>query len=277
MRIAIVGGKILLSGGLDADPRSPCFHRTALLVPCGDGSSLACDDGTAPGGPCGSGPGTGPRRGGRRLLGRFDAGPLGHAYLASGRSFSSEDAIKITQALDAKGISNRVDDRKIVIAAEQYDQAVAVFAKLHVGPMTFEEIRTPPDWISSLVETPQDKERNERALREKVIEKCINDLDGVVRSQVLIRYPRPTAVRRNTGQAVRVRLSRDGAESSAPLADGPGDLHDHDQQRARAEPRFDRGDGQGPPIPRPEQPGPGRFVARPRRKKRTCERRSWRS
>jgi flagellar M-ring protein FliF len=122
--------------------------------------------------------------------------PSGTRYLASGRSFSSEDVIKISQALDAKGISYRVDDRKVVVSAEQYDQAVVVFAKLHVGPMTFEEIRTPPDWWNSVVETARDKERNERTLHEKLIEKCIDDLDGVVRSQVRILYPRPAAVRR---------------------------------------------------------------------------------
>jgi flagellar M-ring protein FliF len=123
--------------------------------------------------------------------------PSGTRYLASGRSFSTEDMIKISQALDAKGISYRVEDRKIVIAAEQYEQAVAVFAKLHVGPMTFEELRTSPDWLSSLVETPQAKDRNERTLHEKWIERCIDELDGVILSQVRINYPRTAPVRRN--------------------------------------------------------------------------------
>ncbi len=119
--------------------------------------------------------------------------PSGTRYLASGRTFSSEDIIKITQALDAKGIFNQVEDRKIEVAAEKYDQAAAVLAKLHIGPMTFDEIRTHTDWLSSLVETTQDKELHERTRLEQWVEKCIDDLDGIVRSQVRILYPRPTA------------------------------------------------------------------------------------
>ena len=121
--------------------------------------------------------------------------PSGTRFLASGRAFSAEDVNKISQALDAKGISYRVDDRKIVVSTDQFEQAVSVCAKLRVGPMTLDEIRSPPDWLSSLVWTTQDRERNERLHLQKLIEHCINELEGVVSSEVSIRYPRPSAAR----------------------------------------------------------------------------------
>ncbi|MGP0066185.1 MAG: hypothetical protein ACLQGP_21610 [Isosphaeraceae bacterium] len=123
--------------------------------------------------------------------------PSGSRYvvLAQGRSFSSEDVTKISQALDAKNIAYRVEDRKVAVAADQYDLAREVFGKLRVGPTTLDEIRRPPDWLSSLVETPQDRERNERINRQKLIEHGIDELDGVVSSEVAIQYPRPAASR----------------------------------------------------------------------------------
>jgi flagellar M-ring protein FliF len=118
--------------------------------------------------------------------------PTGTRYLASGRLFSSDDLTRIRQAFDEKGIPYRVEDRKIEIAADQYDQAVAEFAKLHVGSPSFEEIRSPTDWLKGIVETQQDKERNERLRQERFIERCLNGLDGIVLSRVSIRWPRPT-------------------------------------------------------------------------------------
>ena len=141
--------------------------------------------------------------------------PSGTRYLASGRNFSSEELSKITQALDAKGISYRLDDRKVEVAAEQLDQAVQIYAKLHIGPLSFDEILAPPDWWSSLFETPHDKERKEQVIQERLIEQCINGLDGVVSSRVWIRYPRPTTSRRLRGKpSAFVRLE---TERNRPL------------------------------------------------------------
>ena len=141
--------------------------------------------------------------------------PAGTRYLASGRNFSTEELSKITQALDAKGISHRLDDRKVEVAAEQYDQAVQIYAKLHIGPLSFDEILSPPDWWSSLFDTPHDKERKEQMIQERLIEQCINGLDGVVSSRVWIRYPRPTTSRRLRGKpSAFVRLE---TERNRPL------------------------------------------------------------
>ncbi len=126
--------------------------------------------------------------------------PTGTHYLASGRLFSSDDLRRIGQALDEKGISYRVDDRKVEISADQYDQAVIVFAKLHVGPPSFEEIRAPEDWWDSIMKTTREKEQNERLRQERSIEGCLNKLDGIVASQVSIRWPRSTGTRHLRGK-----------------------------------------------------------------------------
>ena len=206
--------------------------------------------------------------------------PSGTRDLASGRSFSSEDVIKITQALDAKGISYRVDDRKIVIAAEQYDQAVAVFAKLHVGPMTFDEIRSPPDWFSSLVETPQDKERNERRLQRE-IDRALHRRSRWGR---LVGGVDPSIRRPGAHRHLRAKPSAFvylETEPNRPLPSRTVQTHPHDpdQQRARAEPRVDHGDRQRrAPLPRPEQSRPWAIRRATRRARtRNCARRSWRS
>ncbi len=126
--------------------------------------------------------------------------PTGTRYLASGRVFSSDDLTRICQAFDEKGISYRVEDRKVEIAAEQYDQARGIVAKLHIGSPSFDEIRSPEHWLSSIVETSQDKEQKERLHQERFIELLLNNLEGIVWSQVSIRWPPPKGPRHLRGK-----------------------------------------------------------------------------
>ncbi len=51
---------------------------------------------------------------------------------------------QICRSLDAKGISYRLDDHKVEVGADQFDQAVAIVAKLDVGPQPISEIRESP-------------------------------------------------------------------------------------------------------------------------------------
>jgi Secretory protein of YscJ/FliF family len=115
--------------------------------------------------------------------------PAGPRYLAGGRAFSSDDLITIFRALDAKGIAYRPDDRRIEVAADQSDQATAVLAKLNVGQESVKEIRERSLSLSKIFEMP-DREQEERLRREKLIERFINGLDGVVWSVVCIQHPR---------------------------------------------------------------------------------------
>jgi hypothetical protein len=117
--------------------------------------------------------------------------PVRTRYLASGRPFSSEDQIKICRAFDTRNIPYGIDDRRIEILADQFDQATAVFAKLDVGPHAFDEIREPSDsW--GIWQTREEREQRQRLSRERMIARFIDDLDGVVWSLVAIQYPRTT-------------------------------------------------------------------------------------
>jgi hypothetical protein len=127
-------------------------------------------------------------------VGYWVAGTLaasGPRYLAQERAFSSEDLLTIRRNFDGKGISYRVVDRKVAVAADQYDQAVALLAKLDIGPRPIDEIREWPDSLATLLDTQDDKERRDRLQTEKIIERIIDDLEGVVRSMVRIHHPRP--------------------------------------------------------------------------------------
>jgi hypothetical protein len=121
--------------------------------------------------------------------------PTGVRFLGSQRSFSSEDLIKICRELDREHIQYKVDDqRRIKVAAEQFDQADASFAKLDVGPHSIDEIRGGSSgW--GLLETPQEREQREKLAREKILEGLIGRLDGVVWSLVSIHRPATPAWR----------------------------------------------------------------------------------
>jgi flagellar M-ring protein FliF len=118
--------------------------------------------------------------------------PSGPRFLAQGRAFSSEDLIKIFRSLDAKGISYRQDDHKVEVGADQFDQAVAIVAKLDVGPQAVSEIRETSASLSELWLSPRDREQRDRLRSEKMIERFIDNLEGVVWSVVCIQYPRAT-------------------------------------------------------------------------------------
>lgn len=121
--------------------------------------------------------------------------PSGPRYLAQGRTFSSDDLIAIFKALDAKGISYRPDDRKVAVAVEQFDQANALLAKLDVGPHPLSEIREASESLNDILLTAEDRQRRDRLRSEKMIERLIDDLPGVVWSVVSIQHPRATLLR----------------------------------------------------------------------------------
>src|SRR5262245_45971093 len=120
--------------------------------------------------------------------------PGGSRFLASGRSFSKDDLIKVCRALDAKSIEYHCDaQRRVAVAADQFEQGAAALAKLDLGPHPLDELRTSSDWLSSLVATPDEREQKRLLSRERILEAIINELDGVVSALVSIQYPRARA------------------------------------------------------------------------------------
>ena len=107
-------------------------------------------------------------------------------YLVSGRRFSSDDLIKVCTALDKQRVSYRVDDsRRVEVAADQYDQAADVVAKLDLGQRPIGDIRE-QSYMPYFLDSPTDRENRHHLAREKIIEGLIGQLDGVVWSLVSI-------------------------------------------------------------------------------------------
>ncbi len=134
----------MLCGGLDADDRSPVFHRGRLLVAPRGRTPASHDHGATPRGSPGPGAGAGAVPGGAWYWAAGTLASSGPRFLAQGREFSSEDLITICRNFDAKGIWYRSEERKIQVAADQYDQAVALLAKLDVGPRPSTSSARPP-------------------------------------------------------------------------------------------------------------------------------------
>jgi flagellar M-ring protein FliF len=116
-------------------------------------------------------------------------GTVGVRQVLSGRRFSSEDLIKICRSLDKQKIANHVDaERRVEVAADQYDQAADVVAKLDLGDHSIDEIldeSTATSWL----EGPKEREARVQRSQNKFIEKLIGQLDGVVSSIVSINRP----------------------------------------------------------------------------------------
>jgi flagellar biosynthesis/type III secretory pathway M-ring protein FliF/YscJ len=119
------------------------------------------------------------------------------AFVRSGATFSDDDVIAISQALDAKHLPFRVvDDGRIEVSADRLDDANDVIAKLEVGPRRLDDIekRRAENW--SLLDTPDDRlERAEKAHAERLAG-YIQRLPGIVSARVNITRPRTRDARR---------------------------------------------------------------------------------
>ena len=116
-------------------------------------------------------------------------GTVGVRHLLSGRRFSSEDLIKICRSLDKQKIACRVDgERRVEVAADQYDQAADVVAKLDLGDHSIDEILD-ESATSSIFDTPKEREARQQRSQNMMVEKLIGKLDGVVSSIVSINRP----------------------------------------------------------------------------------------
>jgi len=119
----------------------------------------------------------------------------GVRYLASQRRFSTDDLIKVCRALDKGRVEYRVDEqRRVEVAADQFEQADLLVAKLDLGQHSIDEIRSESsipsifDW-----ETPGEREQKKELRCERILERLIGQLDGVVWPLVSVHRPRSAA------------------------------------------------------------------------------------
>jgi flagellar M-ring protein FliF len=123
---------------------------------------------------------------------------VGVRYLASGRRFSSEDLIKICRALDEHRITDyRLDDRRVAVSADDFDEASTLLAKIDVGRHSIEELRNQSSAMSLFWETTEDRVRREQLKHERILEEMIGRQPGVVWSLVSIHYSRGSPAMRN--------------------------------------------------------------------------------
>ncbi len=135
-------------------------------------------------------------------------------YLASGARFSSEDLIKICREFDEHRITDyRLDDRRVAVAADDFDEAAVLLAKIGVGRHSIEEIRNQPGAMSLLWETSEDRRRRNQLERERILEAMIGQQSGVVWSLVSIHHSA-----RRPGCAIRRSHRR--SSTSRPRAIG---------------------------------------------------------
>jgi hypothetical protein len=116
---------------------------------------------------------------------------VGVRYLAAGRRLYSDDLIMVCRALDKQRIDYRVDDHRVEVAADQFDQAAELVAKLDLGQHAIRELRDDANTVS-IFDPLGERENKKQIAREKIIEQIIGQLDGVVWSLVSINRPPPT-------------------------------------------------------------------------------------
>lgn len=117
----------------------------------------------------------------------------GRFYLVSGRSFCSDDLVKICRSLDKQRLAYRIDDeRRIEVTADQFDRSAEVVAKLDLGQRSIDDIRnrTTP-W--NVFEPKDEREAKKQRDREQILERLISELDGVKCALVSINRPRAPA------------------------------------------------------------------------------------
>ncbi len=134
-------------------------------------------------------------------------------YLLAGRRFSTDDLITVCRNLDKQGVTDyRIDDlRRVEVSSDQYDQATEVVGKLDLGLHSINELRE-ESIFSSFFDTSSEREFRKHLGREKMVERLISQLDGVVWSLVSIHVPpaRRWPVHQNTRPTAFVYIETEG-------------------------------------------------------------------
>ena len=118
------------------------------------------------------------------------------SYVRSGDSFSKDDLLTVTHALDAKHIHYVVDTRnRVQVAADSFDAATDVISKLGVGPRSLSDIEK---WAaeSGLMDTLDSKDRRKEQATNAALGAMIRRIDGVVAADVWITRTRGLGIGR---------------------------------------------------------------------------------
>lgn len=114
------------------------------------------------------------------------ATPSAGKYLGGGRQYPADDIAKITHALEVQHIGYRVEERRVGVAADSYDDATEVVAKLNLGPRSLADIRKQVEDGSTFWDTDKAKQERELHAKEQILEAMICKLEGIVSAYVTI-------------------------------------------------------------------------------------------
>lgn len=111
-------------------------------------------------------------------------------YLASGRSFNSEEINRVRNAFEGR-VAVWVDEQqRIQVSSDQFDTASGLLAKLGLGIRSVEELRN-ESLAPNFFESELDKQHRVQLGQEKILETLIDNIPEITWSYVKIHHSKP--------------------------------------------------------------------------------------
>ncbi|WP_254053757.1 flagellar biosynthesis/type III secretory pathway lipoprotein [Singulisphaera sp. GP187] len=149
-------------------------------------------------------------------FGYFAAIPSPGKNLGEGRQYPSDAVTRITRALEAAHIPHSVEDRRIGVATDRYEEATDVLSKLDINARSISEIRKDL-LVSRAWELPKDKDQRELRAKAEILEILIGELDGIVSASVdIYKTPTKTGGRPTTTTTAFVMLETKDSRKIGP-------------------------------------------------------------
>ena len=159
------------------------------------------------------------------------------------------------------------------MAADQYDQAADVVAKLDLGPRLARARSAKSRSFRAFWTRPATGKTGNSSPAKRSSSGLIGQLEGVVWSLVSINRPQTRNVAARRREADGIRLHRDRGQTAIALSDRPVDPRNPGRLRARADARVDHGDGHArQQVFRLRQPRGRRRLAQPGSRRRARRR-----
>jgi hypothetical protein len=112
-------------------------------------------------------------------------------YLASGRSFNSDEINRVRHAFEGR-VAVWIDaQQRIQVSPDQFDTASGLLAKLGLGIRSVDELRN-ESLAPNFFESDLDKQRRVQLGQEKILETLIDNLPEISWSYVKIHHSKPT-------------------------------------------------------------------------------------
>jgi flagellar biosynthesis/type III secretory pathway M-ring protein FliF/YscJ len=137
--------------------------------------------------------------------------------LGEGRQYPKDDIARITHALDAAHIAYTVEDRRVGVASDRYEEATDVVSKLELNHRSIAEIRKEAH-ATGFWDTTREKDQRELWAKEEILEAIISNLDEDIVSAFveILRSPTRTGMRPTTTTTAFVSLETKDSREIGP-------------------------------------------------------------